>query len=187
MDILGIDFGGSGIKGALVDIKKGELTTERLRLPTSEKSKPKEVARIIDEICKAFHWKGKMGVGFPAVIKDGVSHSAANINRKWVGMDVKALLQKYTGCDVFVINDADAAGLAEMTFGTGREYQKGTVLMLTLGTGIGSAVFVDGKLLPNCELGHLQIRGKMAEHRASDAVRRAKDLSWQASSKRLQE
>jgi len=187
MKILGIDYGGSGIKGAVVDTTKGELITDRLRLPTSDKLKPNDVAKLITELSQSFQWAGRIGLGFPAVIKNGISLSAANIHKKWIGLNVKDLLEEFTGCKVFVVNDADAAGLAEMTFGSGRDYQKELVLILTIGTGIGSAIFQNGNLLANSELGHLEIRGKVAEHRASDATRQKKDLSWKSWSKRFQE
>ena len=187
MQVLGIDFGGTGIKGAIVDTQNGELVTERLRLPTPEKSKPKDVADVINEIVTSFKWKGRMGLGFPAIIKGGVAYNAANISKKWIGVNVVTLLNQRTGCEVFVVNDADAAGLAEMTFGVGREFPKGVVLMLTLGTGIGSSIFINGQLFPNTEFGHIQIRGKDAEHRASDVIRQAKGLSWKAWAKRFQE
>ena len=187
MRVLGIDFGGTGIKGAIVDTQKGELVSERLRLPTPEKSKPKDVADVINEIVTSFKWKGRIGLGFPAIIKDGAPCNAANISKKWIGLNVGALLKERTGCDVFLVNDADAAGLAEMSFGAGLEFQKGVVLMLTLGTGIGSAIFLNGHLLPNTEFGHIQIRGKDAEHRASDVIRQEKQLSWKSWAKRFQE
>ena len=187
MQVLGIDFGGTGIKGAIVDTQKGELVTVRLRLPTPEKSKPKDVADVINEIVTSFKWKGRMGLGFPAIIKSGVACNAANISKKWIDLNVETLLHERTGCHVFVVNDADAAGLAEMSFGAGREFKKGVVLMLTLGTGIGSVIFLNSQLLPNTEFGHIQIRGKDAEHRASDVIRQEKGLSWKAWAKRFQE
>ena len=187
MQILGIDFGGTGIKGAIVDTQKGELVSDRLRLPTPEKSKPKDVADVINKLVISFQWKTRIGLGFPAIIKRGVACNAANISKKWIDLNVEALLHERTGCEVFVINDADAAGYAEMTFGAGREFRKGIVLMVTLGTGIGSAIFVNGQLLPNTEFGHIQIRGEDAEHRASDVIRQEKKLSWKSWSKRFQE
>jgi len=187
MQVLGIDFGGTGIKGAIVDTRKGELVIERLRLPTPEKSKPKDVADVINEIVTSFRWKGRIGLGFPAIIKGGVACNAANISKKWIDLNVETLLKERTGYEVFVVNDADAAGYAEMSFGGGREFQKGIVLLLTLGTGIGSAIFVNGQLLPNTEFGHIQIRGKDAEHRVSDVIRQEKQLSWKSWSKRFQE
>ena len=187
MQVLGIDFGGTGIKGAIVDTLKGELVTERLRLPTPERSRPKDVAEVINQLVTSFSWKARIGLGFPAIIKKGIALNAANISKKWINLNVETLLKERTGCEVFVLNDADAAGYAEMTFGAGREFQKSIVLMLTLGTGIGSAIFVNGQLLPNTEFGHIQIRGKDAEHRASDVIRQEKQLSWKSWSKRFQE
>ncbi len=187
MSVLGIDFGGSGIKGAIVDIDNGRLMTERKRLPTPRKGKPNQVAEVVKEIVDHFAWDGLIGFGYPGVVRKGVAISAANISMRWVGENINDLLTKSTGCSVFSINDADAAGIAEITFGAGREVKKGVVMMLTLGTGIGSAIFVDGNLLPNTEFGHFQIRGKDAEKRASDAIRKKKELSWEQWSKRLQE
>lgn len=184
MYILGIDVGGSGIKGAPVDIKTGQLIKERYRIKTPKGAAPKPVAEVAAEIARSFHWKGPIGIGFPAPIKMGVAMMAANISKKWVGMDADVLFTQATGCHSTTINDADAAGLAEMEFGAGRgEY--GTVIMITLGTGIGTAIFHGGKLLPNAEFGHLDMNGKDAEHRASDAVRQSEGLSWKMYAKRL--
>ncbi|HEY59085.1 MAG TPA: ROK family protein [Anaerolineae bacterium] len=187
MKVLGIDIGGSGIKGAVVDVNKGELVSERIRIATPEKSKPRDVAKTVNKIVMQSGWKGRIGCGFPAIIKDGVALSAANINKKWIGTDVDSLLSQKTGLKVYTLNDADAAGLAEMTFGAGKDYKDKIVVLLTLGTGIGSAVFMKGQLLPNTELGHFKIRGKDAEKRASDMVRKKKKLGWKNWSKRLQE
>ena len=187
MKVLGIDIGGSGIKGAIVNVNQGKTVGERIRLTAPEKSKPRDVAKIVKEIAGQFSWKGSIGCGFPAVIKNGIALSAANISKKWVEMDVNGLLSQVTGLEIHTINDADAAGLAEMSFGIGKDYKKQVVVLLTLGTGFGSAVFVNGELLPNTELGHIQIRGKDAEKRASDAVRKKKELGWKSWSGRLQE
>jgi len=177
MHILGIDVGGTGIKGAPVDIETGTLVAERYRLPTPEPSKPGAVAGVVAEIARHFDWQGPIGVGFPAVVLHGVTLSAANIHKKWIGADAAALFTEATGCPVTVINDADAAGVAEMAFGAGRG-RKGVVMMITIGTGLGSALFIDGRLVPNTEMGHLEIRGKDAEARASDAARKARGFSW---------
>ncbi len=177
MHILGIDVGGTGIKGAPVDIETGTLVAERYRLPTPEPSKPGAVAGVVAEIARHFDWQGPIGVGFPSVVLHGVTLSAANIHKKWIGTDAAALFTEATGCPVTVINDADAAGVAEMAFGAGRE-RKGVVMMITIGTGLGSALFIDGHLVPNTEMGHLEIRGKDAEARASDAARKARGFSW---------
>lgn len=179
MDILGIDIGGSGIKGAIVDVATGEVKTERYRLETPEGAIPADVAETVDRVVKNFKYSGPVGIGFPAVVIHGVCHSAANIDESWVGTNVDALVGKVTGLPVHTVNDADAAGVAEMRFGAGRGIERGVVIMLTIGTGIGSAVFTDGRLVPNTELGHLEIRGKDAERRASDAARKRKKLSWE--------
>ncbi|MBI5965585.1 MAG: ROK family protein [Chloroflexi bacterium] len=184
MHILGIDVGGSGIKGAPVDIETGQLLTERLRIKTPKNGEPEPVAEVVNKIAQSFNWNGSIGIGFPAPIKGGVTLMAANVSEKWVGTNADALFTKVTGCDCTMINDADAAGLAEMTFGAGRG-QPGTVIMLTLGTGIGSAIFHRGQLLPNTEFGHLEIEGEDAETRASDAARQRDDLSWKKYAKRL--
>ncbi len=184
MQILGIDVGGSGIKGAPVNIKTGKLLAERLRIKTPKGAEPGPVADVVAEIAKSFNWKGPIGIGFPAPIKGGVAMMAANISEKWVGTNADELFSKTTGCPSTTVNDADAAGLAEMKFGAGKGHP-GTVILITLGTGIGTAIFHDGKLLPNTEFGHLDMDGKDAEHRASDAVRQSKDLSWKKYAKRL--
>lgn len=186
MQALGIDIGGSGIKGAPVNIKTGKLMADRIRIPTPKGAKPKAVAAVVAEIAQAFKWKGPIGLGFPAPIKHGVVMMAANISEKWVGTNADELLSKATGCSCRVGNDADVAGMAEMAFGAGRG-QNGTVIMITLGTGIGSAIFYNGHLLPNTEFGHLQMDGKDAEHRASDAARQAGDMSWKKYARRLNE
>jgi polyphosphate glucokinase len=177
MEILGIDIGGSGIKGAPVDLERGQLLTERFRIPTPQPAVPEAVAEVVAAVARNFAWRGPIGCTFPAIIKGGVAYSAANVDAAWIGADARALFERATGCPVTVLNDADAAGLAEMTFGAGRG-QRGVVLLLTFGTGIGSALFLDGKLVPNTELGHLEVRGKEAEDRASDRVREEKGWSW---------
>ncbi|MGV9774618.1 polyphosphate--glucose phosphotransferase [Streptosporangium sp. NPDC003464] len=186
MEALGIDIGGSGIKGAPVDIAKGELTQDRLRIPTPVPATPKAVAAVVGQIAEHFSWKGPVGVTFPGVVTDGVTRSAANVDQSWIGEDARALFAKATGLPVTVLNDADAAGTAEMEVGAGRG-KGGVVLMLTFGTGIGSALFVDGHLVPNTELGHLEIRGKDAEKRASDHAREEHDLSWNQWAGRVEE
>lgn len=184
MNILGIDVGGSGIKGAPVDIETGELLAERLRIKTPKKGEPEPIAEVVKHIAQSFNWNGPIGIGFPAPIKAGVTLMAANVSEKWVGTNADALFTKITGCECTMINDADAAGLAEMAFGAGRG-QPGTVIMVTLGTGIGSAIFHRGQLLPNTELGHLEIDGEDAEFRASDAARQREGLSWNKYAKRV--
>lgn len=184
MQVLGIDVGGSGIKGAPVDTRTGKLLAERLRIKTPQGADPQPVADVVAEIARSFEWKGPIGIGFPAPIKTGVAMMAANVSDKWVGTNADELFTKTTGCPSTVVNDADAAGLAEMKFGAGKG-QPGTVILITLGTGIGTAIFHGGKLLPNTEFGHLDMNGKDAEHRASDAVRQLEDLSWKKYAKRL--
>jgi polyphosphate glucokinase len=184
MQALGIDIGGSGIKGALVDIGTGELASERFRLPTPPQALPADVAQVVADIVQHFGWQGAVGCTFPAIIKRGVAHTAANIDPSWVGVNVQALLTQQAGVPVVVLNDADAAGIAEMRLGAGKN-QSGVVIVFTLGTGIGSALFVDGVLVPNTELGHLEIRGKVAEHRSSDRTRKEKDLDWEEWAERL--
>lgn len=186
MQVLGIDIGGSGIKGAPVDTETGSLVEQRHRIPTPDPAKPAAVAEVVGQIAKHFNWHGPVGAGFPAVIHDGVAMTAANIHEDWINSKATDLFAKETGCPVVVINDADAAGIAEMTFGAGRGCM-GTVLIITLGTGIGTAIFTNGCLLPNTEFGHLKIRGKDAEHRASDAVRKERDYSWKKWTKRVNE
>lgn len=184
---MGVDIGGSGIKGALVDVDTGKLLTDRFRLPTPVKAKPNDVAETVAEVVKQFNYKGPVGCGFPAVIRRGVVYTAANISQSWIETHVEDLFKTVTGCPSYVLNDADAAGIAEMKFGMGAEYPRGVILMITLGTGLGTAIFVDGKLVPNTELGHIEIRGKDAERRASDAVRQRKELSWEVWADRLNE
>ncbi len=184
MKILGIDVGGSGIKGAPVDTKTGELLAKRYRIETPEKAKPKDVAKVVKKIARHFDWDGAIGCGFPAVIQRGMARSAANIHDSWIGRDVEALFTRYTDCPVRVLNDADAAGLAEMRFGAGHK-RSGVVLIITVGTGLGSALFTDGHLVPNTELGHLEIDGQDAETNASDAARQRDDLSWKKWAKRF--
>jgi polyphosphate glucokinase len=177
MHILGIDIGGSGIKGAPVDCESGELLESRYRIPTPQPSHPRAVSKVVDQVAKNFKWRSTIGCGLPSVIRDGVALTAANIDHEWVGINAEKLFKKSTGCKTKVINDADAAGLAEMRFGAGKG-MKGLVFVVTIGSGIGTAMFLDGKLVPNTELGHLEIRGKDAEKRASDAVRKDKNLTW---------
>jgi len=186
MNTLGIDIGGSGIKGAVVDTDTGALLTDRVRIPTPEKAKPADVAKVVAELVHGLDYKGTIGCGFPAVVLHGVVKTAANIHESWIGVDAAGLFANSSGNPTLVVNDADAAGVAEIAFGAGKGVN-GVVLMFTLGTGIGSAIFVDGKLVPNSEFGHFPIRGKDAETRASDATRKRKELSYKAWAKRLQE
>ena len=186
MEILGIDIGGSGIKGAPVDVSSGVLTAERFRIPTPDPSTPEAVGQVVAEIVKHFDWTKPVGCTFPAIVQHGVTHSAANVDRGWIHFEAERFLQQKTGCPLRLVNDADAAGLAEGAFGAAKNVP-GMVIVLTFGTGIGSALLMDGKLLPNFELGHLEIRGKIAERRASDAARTRKDLNWEQWADRVNE
>jgi polyphosphate glucokinase len=175
--VLGIDIGGTGIKGAPVDLSTGALLADRIKLDTPRPSQPDAVIEVVRQVVSDFGWNGPAGITFPGVVIGGMIHTAANVDKSWIGTDARKEFGKATGLTVNVINDADAAGVAEMTFGAGVS-QKGTVLMLTLGTGIGSALFLDGKLVPNTEFGHVEIRGKDAEKRAAESVREEQELSW---------
>jgi polyphosphate glucokinase len=177
MEILGIDIGGSGVKGAPVDVQAGEFTRDRLRVPTPDPATPDPVAEVVAEIVRHFAWDGPVGVTFPGVVVDGVVRTAANLVDDWVGLRAGELFGEKAGVPVTLLNDADAAGVAELSFGAGRGHV-GTVLVVTLGTGIGSALFVDGTLVPNTELGHIEIDGKDAEERASANAREVHDWSW---------
>ena len=184
MDILGIDIGGSGIKGAPVDLNQGVLAAERLRIATPQPATPDAVADTVGRIIRHYNWTGPVGCGLPSVVQNGVARTAANIDSSWIGTDVTTLLSQRTGCPVTVINDADAAGIAEMRFGAGRG-RNGTILMVTVGTGLGTALFRDGTLVPNTELGHLLLNGKVAEKYASAAAREDLGLSYKTWAKRL--
>jgi polyphosphate glucokinase len=184
--LLGIDIGGTGIKGAPVDILRGNLTADRFRVPTPDGGAPGDVARVVGEIVEHFDSTGTIGCTFPAVVRHGVAMTASNVDQAWIGTDAQALFEGETKRPCVVINDADAAGVAEMEFGAGQD-RKGTVVMITLGTGIGSALFVDGTLVPNTEFGHLEIRGKIAEDRASEKAREDNDLAWGKWAKRVNE
>jgi polyphosphate glucokinase len=184
MEILGIDVGGTGIKGAIVDTKKGVMTTERFRLLTPKPADPEPLVETIAQVADHFKWKGPLGCGFPTAVVKGQVRTASNISAKWLGMNLKDRLHAITDCRVTVLNDADAAGLAEMRFGAGKN-RDGLVIIVTLGTGIGSALFMDGKLIPNTELGHIEINGRDAEKWTSAAVREKKKLSWKKWAKRV--
>ncbi|MGH3274474.1 MAG: polyphosphate--glucose phosphotransferase [Streptosporangiaceae bacterium] len=175
--VLGIDIGGTGIKGAPVDVATGKLAADRLKLATPRPATPNAVTTVVRKLVTAFSWAGPVGVTFPGVVTSGTVRTAANMEPDWIGVDASEMFGQATGQPATVINDADAAGVAEMRFGAGAG-QRGTVLLLTLGTGIGSALFIDGVLVPNTEFGHIEIRGKDAEKRASELVREQHDLSW---------
>jgi polyphosphate glucokinase len=186
MQVLGVDIGGTGIKAAPVDVTTGTLAAERVKLATPHPAKPDAVAGTVQELVTGFGWKGPAGIAFPGVITDGITRTAANLDHAWVGLDARALFGKATGLQVSMINDADAAGLAEMKFGAGAG-RRGTVLMLTFGTGIGSALFIDGILVPNTEFGHIEIRGKDAETRASEHAKELHNLTWEKWASRMDE
>ena len=185
MHILGVDIGGSGIKGAIVDTIKGELVTERYRIETPQPATPEAVAAALAQLVIHFSWHGPVGCGFPAAIQHGIARTAANISPSFIGINVDKLFSEATKCPCYSLNDADAAGMAEMHFGEGAG-QAGVVLLITIGTGLGTVFFTDGELLPNTELGHLYLKnGKKAEHYASDAVRQREELSWKRWGKRF--
>ena len=177
MHILGIDVGGSGIKAAPVDTETGKFLAERVRVATPVPSRPKAVAEVVAQIVKGLNWQGPIGCGFPSAVHNGVILTAANISKKWIGVDAQELFHQATGCPFAVLNDADAAGMAEMTFGAGKG-RMGTVIIVTIGTGLGTALFTNGHLLPNAELGHIELNGKDAELTATDAARKRGKLSW---------
>lgn len=185
MKSLGIDVGGSGIKGAVVDLHTGKLASGRHRIPTPQPATPKAVASTVKALVRHFDWDGPVGCGFPAAIQHGLVRTTANIDRSWLDVDVAGRFAKKTGCRTWVVNDADAAGMAEMTFGAGRGFDRGIVMMVTVGTGLGTAIFNDGVLLPNTELGHLEVDGSRAELRASDAARKREKLKWKEWAKRF--
>jgi polyphosphate glucokinase len=180
----GVDIGGSGIKGCLVDLDEGVLAGERLRIETPQPSLPEPVCEVVSGIVDSFGWTGRIGVTFPGVMKHGVAHTAANVDKSWIGTDLAASVARLIPGEVETLNDADAAGLAEMRFGAGRD-QRGVVLMLTFGTGIGSALFIDGVLVPNTEFGHIEVDGEDGEKRASAAAREREDLSYPHWAKRV--
>ena len=186
MDVFGIDVGGSGIKGAPVNLETGEFAAERVRIKTPQPATPEAIVQTAVEVVRQSNWEGPVGCGFPAVIKDGVVQTAANIDAANVGFDLQQNLEKELGYPARIVNDADAAAMAEMRWGAGRGFG-GLALMLTLGTGIGTALFIGGRLVPNTELGHIEIRGQDAEHRASDGARKRDDLDWKEYAERLDE
>jgi polyphosphate glucokinase len=177
MNTLGIDIGGSGIKGAPVELETGELVSERLRIETPTPSTPELCAREVQELVKFFNYSGPIGVTFPAVVRHGVTLTAANVDKSWINFNAEKLLRDVSRQPVIVLNDGDAAGIAEMEFGAGKGV-KGVVALFTFGTGIGSAIFTDGVLVPNTEFGHLIIRDKDAEKRASAKAKEDKELTW---------
>ena len=179
-----MDIGGSGIKGCLVDLEIGQLIGERMRIETPQPSLPDPVYGVVAKIVGSFGWTGRIGVTFPGVMKQGVAHTAANVDKSWIGTDVDAGLEQLIPGSVVTLNDADAAGIAEMRYGAGHD-RDGVVLMLTFGTGIGSALFVDGHLVPNTEFGHIQVDGEDGERRASAAAREREDLDYPTWARRV--
>lgn len=180
-----MDIGGSGIKGAPVDLDRGDLARERHKVLTPHPATPEGVADGVAEVVGHFDWTGPVGITFPGVVTDGITRTAANVDKGWIDTDARTLLGERIGQPVTLLNDADAAGVAEMTFGAGKG-RAGTVIMLTFGTGIGSAVFSDGVLVPNTELGHLELHGHDAEKHASTKAKEDGDLSWQHWAHRVQ-
>ena len=184
--VMGVDIGGTGIKGAPVDVEKGLLADDRFRVLTPRPATPHAVADVVAEVVEHFGWIGPIGATFPAVVKNGITHSAANVDKEWIGAPAAELFTQRLGSPVTVLNDADAAGLAEVRFGAGRD-RSGVVVVITLGTGIGCGMFVDGRLVPNTELGHIELNGKDAERYAADSVRERKKLSWKKYARRVEE
>jgi len=185
---IGIDIGGTGIKGALVDVKKGELVGERVRVETPTGGRPDDIARVVHDLIMILDpdkTAEAVGICFPAVVQHGVTLSAANVSSEWIKLDADDLFTRKVGREVHVINDADAAGVAEMKFGVGRK-EKGLTILTTLGTGIGTALFIDGELVPNTELGHLEIEGVDYETKAAFSAKEREDLSWEQWAARLQ-
>ncbi|MFI9567423.1 polyphosphate--glucose phosphotransferase [Streptomyces rishiriensis] len=187
MQIFGVDIGGSGIKGAPVDLDKGDLAQERHKVLTPQPATPEGVADGVKQVVEHFGWSGPVGLTFPGVVTGGSTiRTAANVDKSWIDTDARVLFsERLGGLPATVVNDADAAGVAEMAFGAGRD-RSGTVIMLTFGTGIGSALFVDGALVPNTELGHLELHGHDAEKRASSKAREDGELTWEHWAHRVQ-
>lgn len=186
--ILGIDVGASGIKGAIVNLETGNFESERIRIEMPNPSTPQAAAEALNEIVKRLNYNGRIGVGFPSVVKRGIVSTAANLDKGWIGCNVEDVLGKVTGCEVIALNDADAAGLAEMRFGHGKNGIKGTALLITIGTGLGTALFTDGYLVRNTEFGHVLLKnGMIAEHYAASSAQKREDLSFKKWGKRFDE
>ena len=178
MNILGIDVGGSGIKGAIVDTQKGELITDRHRISTPKPATPDAVIETIGLIINHFEWNGPVGCGFPAAVKNEIVKTASNIDKSWIGVNASARIEEQTGCPTHLLNDVDAAGFAEQEFGAGKD-RYGTIFMAAFGTGIGTAIFHNQQLVPNTELGHIPMHGGPAEHYAANSIREKEGLSWE--------
>jgi polyphosphate glucokinase len=184
---IGIDIGGTGIKGGIVDLKTGELVSDRVKLPTPKGGKPDDIVETTREVLDALEGDGpdaQVGVCFPAIVKSGRTLSAANVAKEWIGLEAEKLFEKVLGRNILFVNDADAAGYAETEFGAAKDVD-GLVILTTLGTGIGSALIYDGILVPNAELGHLEIDGHDAESRAAYSAKERDDLDWKQWCKRL--
>ncbi len=179
----GIDIGGTGIKGGIVDLDKGEMASERFRLDTPQPSTTQAVAETAAKVAGHFDYQGPVGLTFPGVVQHGVVHTAANVDKSWIGAPIVDIATPLMPGPVTALNDADAAGLAEVRYGVGQGV-KGIVIMVTFGTGIGTAIMYDGQLVPNAELGHLEIDGHDAETKASASAREREDLSWEQWAKR---
>lgn len=186
MEVLGIDIGGSGIKGAIVDTEKGLLINERIRIETPKPATPEAIAKTVKQLVLLHNWNGIIGCGFPAVVKQNFVLTASNIDKSWINVNIKELFAKYISNPCIFINDADAVGLAESCFGAGIQENR-LILVITLGSGIGSALIYNHTLIPNSEFGHLRMKGKVAEKLASSAVKERKNLSWKEWGKRLNE
>jgi len=185
---VGIDIGGTGIKAALVDVKAGELVGERLRVETPAGGLPDDIAEVVRSLIETLDPKGvakSVGICFPAVVQHGVTLSAANVSKEWINLDADKLFTKVVGREVHLINDADAAGVAEIKFGAGKK-ERGLAILTTLGTGIGTALFIDGELVPNTELGHLEIDGVDYETKAAFSAKERENLDWDQWAERLQ-
>lgn len=179
MHILGIDIGGTGIKAGIVDTSQGTLITERLRLLTPKPATPENIAQTLKQVVKHFDWHGEVGIGFPAAIQHGIARTAANIDQSFINFPIAHYFSEAIGCPVAIANDADVAGIAEMRFGAGQQYQQNVVLIVTIGTGLGTALFTNGILLPNTELGHIYLKnGAEAEKFASESVRVQNKMPW---------
>ncbi len=178
MQVLGIDIGGSATKGAVVDTETGLLVSERVRIGYKKIQEPSVIVKSINKIRKELNYEGPIGAGFPGVVKHGEIFTSANLHKDWIGNNLATMVTEKTGMPAVILNDADAAGLAEMRFGDEALKQYDVVMFITIGTGVGTALFVEGKLMPNTELGHIEIRGKEAEHRASAAIKTKEKLSW---------
>ena len=173
------------MKAAPVNLEDGELAADRVKILTPKPAAPEPMAEVVHDLIDQFDWHGKVGVTFPGIVRDGVALSAVNLDKEWVGVDIDAVFTEASGRPVHVINDADAAGLAEMRYGAGRG-RRGVVIMLTFGTGIGSGLFVDGVLVPNTELGHLEVDGHDAESRAAASAKERDGLSWKEWAERIE-